>query len=606
MSNQQTVRDQTDGLIDVPNPGDEIDPVTQQVIAGSLTNVCDEMGHKLIRMSYSSIIRESEDFGCALIDEQGRQLCETDSTPLQMGPIPAYVRGVIDIFDERGDTFEAGDVIIHNDPYHGASHAPSFAIIIPTFYDDHLTGFSVTTAHHLDVGANKPGTCIIDTIDAYSESVRLEALKIIAGGERNETAWRLISDNIRVQNIVMGDIEAKVLAARVGVCWLEELFDEHGHRTVKIAGQAMMEHSENRLRSEIESLPDGMYSAEEYIDGFLDSSDSAERDIFLAVDLEIDGADIRVDLSRCDDQVHNRPINMPFEGTIVPAVLLVVRSTLLDTDTHDYVMQNDGITRPVSVHAPKGSIANPRFPAPTIARFCPGNRIADLKLKALAEVCPERTCAGIGNLKICTYSGVTEDDEYWVYMDITSGSYGGRPGKDDPDAVDTLYAKTRNNPIEDIESHYPLSVTQYELREDTEGAGTYRGGIGTIREMQFESAGRVSIEDDGNKYAPWGFAGGADGTTGDVVLDAGTTDERHLSSKLSNRAMEPGQRIRTISPSGGGWGSPSERDTEKVRESVRDGIIRRETAAATCGVVLTEDHEVIDAETAAVRTDRRS
>src|SRR5699024_8680772 len=169
--------------------------------------------------------------------------------------------------------------------------------------------------------------------------------------------------------------------------------------------------------------------------------------------------------------------------------------------------QNNGITRPVSVFAPEGSIANPRFPAPTIARFCPGNRIADLTLKALAGVIPDRTCAGIGNLKVSTFSGVTEDDEYWVYMDISSGSYGGRPTKDGLDTVDTLYANTRNNPIEDIESHYPLRVSRYELRENKEGAGRNRGGIGPIREIEFPLSGRVSIEGDGNKYPPWGFDG---------------------------------------------------------------------------------------------------
>ena len=137
-----TVREQTSPLVSVDDPESEIDPIQRRVIGGSLINICDEMGHKLTRMSYSSIIRESEDFGCALLDEQGRQLCETDSTPLQMGPIPAYVQGVIDLFEESGETFEEGDVILHNDPYYGASHAPDFGIIVPVFYDGDLTGFS--------------------------------------------------------------------------------------------------------------------------------------------------------------------------------------------------------------------------------------------------------------------------------------------------------------------------------------------------------------------------------------------------------------------------------------------------------------------------------
>lgn len=596
---------QTAPQFDVDNPEEQVDPITQRVISGSLINICDEMGHKLTRMSYSSIIRESEDFGCALLDEQGRQLCETDSTPLQMGPIPAYVEGVIELFEERDESFKPGDVILHNDPYYGASHAPDFAIIVPVFRNGELTAFSVTTAHHLDVGSDKPGTCIIDTIDAYSESIRLDALKIIEGGERNETAWQLIADNIRVPDMVMGDIEAQISAARVGSTRLQELFDEYGHDTVKIAGQAMMNYSERRLRTEIEALPDGTYSAEGYIDGFLDSPNPDEKDIFLAVDLEIDGSEISVDLSRCDDQVDNRPINMPFKGTVIPAVLLVVRSTLLDTEQHEVVPQNNGITRPISVHAPKGSIANPRFPAPTIARFCPGNRIADLTLKALAEVIPERTCAGIGNLKVGTYSGVTDDDEYWVYMDISSGSYGGRPTKDGLDAVDTLYANTRNNPIEDIESHYPLRVTRYELRENTEGAGKNRGGLGPIRELEFASPGRVSIEGDGNKYPPWGFDGGEDGTTGQIVLDPETEGETHLSSKLENQSMEARQRLRLVGPSGGGWGNPLERDPEKIRADVLDDVVSVERGHETYGVVLTDALEVDEAETERLRRERR-
>lgn len=600
-----TVLEQTAPRLDVDDPEEQVDPITQRVISGSLINICDEMGHKLTRMSYSSIIRESEDFGCALLDEQGRQLCETDSTPLQMGPIPAYVEGVIELFEERDESFEPGDVVLHNDPYYGASHAPDFAIVVPVFRDGDLTAFSVTTAHHLDVGSDKPGTCIIDTIDAYSESIRLDALKIIEGGERNDTAWQLIADNIRVPDMVMGDIEAQISAARVGADRLGELFDEYGHDTVKLAGQAMMNYSERRLRTEIEALPDGTYSAEGYIDGFLDSPDPDEKDVFLAVDLEIDGSDINVDLSRCDDQLDNRPINMPFKGTVIPAVLLVVRSTLLDTEQHEVVPQNNGITRPVHVHAPKGTIANPRFPAPTIARFCPGNRIADLTLKALAEVVPEQTCAGIGNLKVGTYSGVTEDDEYWVYMDISSGSYGGRPTKDGLDAVDTLYANTRNNPIEDIESHYPLRVARYELRENVEGAGENRGGMGPIRELEFASPGRVSIEGDGNKYPPWGFDSGEDGTPGQIVLDPDTDGETQLSSKLENQSMEANQRLRLVGPCGGGWGNPLDRDPEKVRADVLDDFVSVDRARETYGVVLTDDLEVDEEATEQLRSERR-
>ena len=96
----------------------KVDPVTSAVISGALESIVDEMGHKLARMSYSSIIRESEDFGCVICDSDTNQLCEApQSTPLQSGPVPGYVRGINRRFVEVGDEWYPGDVVMHNHPY---------------------------------------------------------------------------------------------------------------------------------------------------------------------------------------------------------------------------------------------------------------------------------------------------------------------------------------------------------------------------------------------------------------------------------------------------------------------------------------------------------
>ena len=189
---------------------------------------------------------------------------------------------------------------------------------------------------------------------------------------------------------------------------------------------------------------------------------------------------------------------MPFEGTVDIAIYLTLRSILLDSRDTEHVPQNEGLTRPITISAPLGCLANPRFPAPTIARFCPGNILAATVMRALAPVVPEAVSAGIGNLKVTAYSGLRGGD-YWVLMDITEGSYGGRHGLDGMDAVDTLYANTRNNPIEDIESHYPLRIRRYELREDVAGAGRWRGGLGSVRDVEFLEDGRFSLEGDGHR-----------------------------------------------------------------------------------------------------------
>ena len=177
-----------------------IDPITANVIQGALVNIAVEMGHKLMRMSHSSIIRESEDFGAALVDTEGRGLCETpQSTPLQSGPIPGYVRGIQRLFDERGDMFNPGDVIIHNSAYHGASHGPDVAFCVPVFYRETLVGHSVTTAHHLDIGALSPGSCgIVEAVDAYAEGLQFKAIKVHDEGRRNHAVWQILRDNIVV------------------------------------------------------------------------------------------------------------------------------------------------------------------------------------------------------------------------------------------------------------------------------------------------------------------------------------------------------------------------------------------------------------------------
>ena len=580
------------------------DPVTAQVIRGALEHIAIEMGHKLTRMSYSSIIRESEDFGAALVDARGRQLCESVfSTPLQLGPIPGYVRGIQQIFGERADRFAPGDVIIHNSAYHGASHGPDVAFCIPVFGDGGLIGFSVTTAHHLDIGSLVPGSCgIVDAVDAYAEGLQFKALKVYDRGVKNEAFWHFLRDNVRAADMVVGDMEAQIAACRIGADRYVELASEYGIDTVLAASEDLMQYSETLLRREIARLPDGTYCAEGFFDGFLDLPDPTKKDLKIAVAVTVDGSDIRLDFTGSSPQIDDRPINMPFEGTLCVSVYLILRSILLDTERHEFVPQNSGLTRPIHIHAPAGSICNPTFPAPTIARFCPGNVVADTVMRALSQVVPRQVSAGVGNLKVIAYSGLV-GGTYWVYMDITEGSYGGRHGKDGLDCVDTLYANTRNNPIEDIESHYPLRVTRYELREDCSGPGRWRGGIGAIRDVMFTADGRMSLEGDGHKYAPWGVFGGEDGTPVGLVLNPGQPDETQLPSKISDRRCKAGDTFRSLSSCGGGYGNPFERDPQAVLDDVLDGHIARESAARY-GVVITNDLRVDEAETQRLRARR--
>ena len=556
-----------------------IDPVTAAVIQGGLESIAIEMGHKLMRMSYSSIIRESEDFGAALTDADGLQMCECKmSTPLQSGPIPGYVRNIIKVLKERGDAVNPGDVIMHNDPYGGASHGPDVAFCVPVFLDKKLVGWSVTTAHHLDIGALSPGSCgIVDAVDTYAEGLQFKAIKVYERGIKNEAVWHILRANIRAQDLVVGDMEAQIESSRIGATRFVELVQNYGLEATIAAFHDLMDYSERLMRNAISDLPNGDYAATTYLDGFLDDPDPSRSKLPLVVTLKVQGDELIVDLTGTASQLPDKPINMPLIGTVDCAIWLTIRSILLDTVTYGPIPQNSGLTRPIKIVAPLGCLANPIFPAPVIARFCSGNQLADTVMKAFAQVVPQQVSAGIGNLRVVAISGLN-DGNHWVHMEIMEGSYGGRFGMDGMDAVDTLYANTRNNPVEDIESHIPLRIERYELRTDAMAAGQWRGGIGAIREFMFLDDAGFSLEGDGHAFKPWGFDGGSDGHVASLTLVRPDGTKQILPSKVPYFKVKAGDKLVSYGPCGGGYGDAQLRPHKAIEADIKDGLIAKDVA----------------------------
>jgi N-methylhydantoinase B len=267
---------------------------------------------------------------------------------------------------------------------------------------------------------------------------------------------------------------------------------------------------------------------------------------------------------------------MPFIGTTDMAVLLTLRMLLLPETEYPNLPHNSGLFRPISIVAPLGTIVNPKFPAPTIGRFCGGQMLSNLIVRALQDILPEAVCAGCSTTKAVTFSSTSKDGEPWIYMDVTEGAYGGMQGMDGLDAVDVLYANTKNNPIEDIEAHYPLRVELYELRQDGAGDGQFRGGFGPLRDTRILVDGFISVEGDGFRHAPWGLKGGKDGATGGVMLF--TEADPHgklLSSKIDNLSVKAGTVIRDLCPSGGGFGKPELRSKEARQDDLADGLVTK-------------------------------
>ncbi len=560
----------------------EVDPVSLQVIGGALRSIAREMAELLVRMACSSVMRESRDIGAALLDFEGRQLCESDSTPMHCGSLPAYVRG---IDRKHRGRYRPGDVYLHNHPYHGASHSPDYGVLLPLFVGGAHLGFAGCTGHMVDIGAADPGFSV-DVPDIFAEGQILDAVKLYSAGERREDLWSLIMDNVRTPESNSGDLEAMIACCRLGAERFAGLVARHGRDRVMSAAEEWMNYAERRLRARIEQLPDGEYPAP---DAWLeDDGKHFGKPLKIATRVIVRGSNVCVDLSGSSDQTPTG-FNCPFEGSVLPAVNFAVRALLLDETAEGAdVPQNDGVFRPVYAYAPKGSIFNPIYPRGCEARFTQINRIPDQVLRALGGVLPERVTGGnSANVSCFVYSFESCQGQYWINVEINEGAYGGRYGRDGLDTVDTLMANTRNNPLEEMELSVPMLCERYELRDEPPAAGRWRGGMGAVKTWRFlEGATVSSTGDNRSGDPPRGIFGGADGLPGRIRVNPHTPGEQELPAKISHARLAAGDRLEITLVSGGGYGDPFERDPQRVADEVRDGLLSIDMARASYGVVI--------------------
>lgn len=577
-------------------------PILMRVIGGALNSAAKEMASVLFRMAYSSIIRESEDLGAGLFDRDGNVLAESDSTPMFMGSMPKIVRGVISVL---GDDIHEGDIILHNDPYLGATHSPDVAIIQPIFHEGELVGFSGASGQIIDNGGAFSGL-MVDIQDIQSEGTIFRAVKVYEKGVRQESLIRHILNNTRTPTSNEGDFQAMIAACNLASNRYLSLIDRYGLEAVEDAGQSWINYSERMLRQEIAKIPDGVYETDV---GYLDDDGrNYGKKLPIVVKVIVEGDEITYDLTGSSLQVPTA-YNCAFEGTTVSAFTFITRMMFLDEMAFPvFVPQNEGMLKPLKVIAPEGTIFNPKYPAATFSRFSQVQRAVDLALKALAPVIPERVTAGnSAHIHFMSYSGWDKKaEEYWVYLEVNEGSYGARQNSDGPDSVDNLISNTRNNPIEELEWRFPMRTDRYELREEPAAAGEYRGGIGIVRENTFLEDTIITCEGERHESdVPWGAYGGHEGRNASIIKNPGRDGEESWPSKVTGRELLAGDSVQITVPSAGGFGNPMKRDAEKVLSDVLDGFTNREAAERDYGVVLKETTnglEIDEAGTEKLRT----
>ena len=584
-------------------PRVEVDPITLRVLGGAYNAIAQEMAGVLFRMSYSSIIRESEDLGAGIFDAQGRELCESESTPMHIGSLPWYIRGFLYRLEGQ---IEEGDVILHNHPYLGASHTPDIAVAVPIFHEGEHLGFAAVTAHVLDVGGSYPGINA-DAFDMYAEAKIYNGLRWYEGGVLNEDLDRMIFDNVRTETMNRGDLNAMLAACELGRDRFQKTCERYGADVVMSAAYDWMDYSERMLRNEIAKIPDGEYRAPT---GWLDD-DARNRGVRLRVEtsVKVEGDDNTIDLTGSNAEVPTG-YNVPFEGSLLVGAYYAVRTILLDEVTFpENVPQNDGIFRVVDVVAPKGTIFNPNFPRACFSRFCQVQRVVDNVILALSDALPEQTTAGnSAGIHFCSYSGFVQDTgQYWIYLEVNEGSYGGRHGKDAMDSVDNLMANTRNNPIEELDMRFPVRCEQYELRPEPAAPGEWRGGMGIIRRNRFVEDGTYSCEGDRQTDPPRAIHGGWDGLVAACRKNPDTSGEEILDAKVTGIPFAPGEFIEFREPNAAGYGDPLDRDPKLVREDVLDDFTTIELAADAYGVVFLDEKtlEIDESATEELRAELR-
>ena len=543
-----------------------VDPIKFEVIRNALVEATEEMAVALRRSAYSTNIKTRADFSCAFFDTRLRPVAQAFTQPVHLGSLAILVPRAVRRYG--AENLGPGDAILVNDPFLGGAHLNDITLISPVYCGGEHLGYLANLAHHVDVGGGAPAS-IGAFREVFQEGVVIPPVKLVRGGTVVRDVFDLVLAQIRSKSETAGDFRAQMAANHTGARRLAELVEREGIETVQAYMEELLAYTRNRMETEIRRLPRGVFRAS----GVVDNDGFTDQPVHLQAAISIDEEGVLFDLSGSDPQ-RRAPVNSTYAQTF--AACAYVLKCLTDPD----VPVNEGFYRLVRLTAPRGTVVNAVQPAPVVGGWETQVRLSDVLLKALAQVMPERVPAGTKAMMCQVGFGGTDPrtGELYAYYETVAGGYGGRLGRDGPDAVQCHGQNTENAPIEEIELNYPVRITRYELIEGSGGPGRWRGGLGLRRDYSFPGHEvSFTILADRDRWGPGGLEGGRSARSASYVLQEEDGRERELGSKTTLQ-LKPGQTVSYRTCGGGGFGPPDQRDPALVGNDVKQGRVSPDDA----------------------------
>ncbi|MDE2167578.1 MAG: hydantoinase B/oxoprolinase family protein [Alphaproteobacteria bacterium] len=557
------------------NQKNRVDPIVTEIIRNGFIAVTEEMKTNLMRTAYNMIIYEALDFTVGLFDRDG------NTVSIGLG-LPMFIRGMSDTIKAKLKHFGReclvpGDVLLTNDAYITGSHLNHMTFSVPIFHEHELVGFSACMAHWQDIGGPLDGM----TRDIYSEGLQMPIVKIWRAGVPNEDILSVIRMNVRLPERAMGDLRAQVAVVKTGEKRFIELIAKYGRDAVQRAIDAIFDQSEAIARESVSRIPDGVYEAESFMD---DDGVEIGKRVPMRVKVIVDGDQMKVDLTGISEQVKGFYNSGETAGRSAAQVAFKCLTSGLDLPI------NDGSFRNLEVILPPGRVVSAQRPAPMRWWMTYPMTVVDTIFKALALAVPTRVIAAHhADLVVAMVNGRhPRDGNLFIYLGgLIGGGWGAKHGEDGVNATIAINdGDTHNGPTEQVEAKFPLIVEKYELREDSGGAGKYRGGLGTEQVVRALDDIMFNAQIERVDCRPWGLFGGLSGLGNEVQLQRNGEDLRFPTGKVLAQLLKKGDAYILRSGGGGGYGSPLDRNLEDVEEDVCQGYVSREAAQALFGAVI--------------------